>query len=106
MAAELTGVLKGKTVLGLRAVIGVPDRPAGPSVACRVRMQGGEALVQVASSDGTARNWVAFGKFPVKTQDADGKYRRGAARRSRGRGDHQPPGAGPVRQKGRATRAS
>ena len=74
MAAELTAVLKGKMVLGLRAVIGVPDRPAGPSVACRVRVQGGEALVQVVSSDGPARNWVAFGKFPVKTREAGGKF--------------------------------
>ena len=73
MAAELTEVLKGKTVLGLQAEIGIPARPEGPSVACRVRLQGDEALVQVASSDGPARNWVAFGKFPLKTKDAKGK---------------------------------
>ena len=72
MAAELTEVLKGKSVLGLQAKIGIPSRPEGPAVACKVRLQGGEALVQVASSDGPAQNWVAFGKFPVKTKDAKG----------------------------------
>jgi hypothetical protein len=43
-------------------------------VACRVRLQGSDALVQVASSDGTAQKWVAFGKFPLKSKDADGKF--------------------------------
>jgi hypothetical protein len=74
MAAELTEVFKGKTVLGLEARIGIPARPEGPSVACRVGLRGGEALVQVASSDGMARNWLAFGKFPLKTKDAEGKF--------------------------------
>src|SRR5262249_7835077 len=74
MAAEVTELLKGKTVLGLQAKIGVPARPEGPSVACQVRLQGGDATVQVASSDGAARKWVAFGKFSLKTKDTDGKF--------------------------------
>ncbi len=73
IAAELTEVFKGKTVLGLQAKIGIPARPEGPSVACHVRLQSGGALVQVATSDGMARNWVTFGKFPLKTKGADGK---------------------------------
>jgi hypothetical protein len=74
MAAKLTEIFKGKIVLGLQAKIGIPAQPEGPSVACRVRLQGREALVQVASSDGTAQKWVAFGKFPLKAKDADGKF--------------------------------
>jgi hypothetical protein len=74
MAAELTEVFKGKTVLGLQAKVGIPARPEGPSVACRVQVKGGGALVQVATSDGMARNWVAFGKFPLKAKGADGKF--------------------------------
>ena len=74
MAAEVTELLKDKTVLGLRAKIGIPDRPEGPSVACQVRLQGGEAQVQVASSDGPAQKWVAFGKFSLKTKGDDEKF--------------------------------
>ncbi len=74
MAAAVTQAFDGKIVLGLRAKIGVPARPEGPSVACRVRLQGLEALVQVATSDGAARNWVAYGKFSLKAKDADGKF--------------------------------
>jgi hypothetical protein len=74
MAAELTEVFRGKTVLGLQAKIGIPAQPESPSVACRVRLQGREALVQVDSSDEMGRNWAAFGKFPLKTKDAEGKF--------------------------------
>jgi hypothetical protein len=73
MATELTELLKDKTVLGLKVKIGIPEQPEGPSVACRVRLQGAEALVQVASSDGPARHWLASGKFSLKTKDAKGK---------------------------------
>jgi hypothetical protein len=73
MAAELVEAVKGKTVLGLQAAIGIPARPAGPAVACRVLFSGHEALVQVASSDGTARNWVAFGKFTLPVTKDHGK---------------------------------
>jgi hypothetical protein len=71
-AAELTALLKGKTVLGLRATIGIPAQPEGPSVACRVRLQGGQAVVQVATSDGAAQSWMASGKFSLKLKDAEG----------------------------------
>ena len=43
MAAELTEALQGKMVLGLRAEMGIPVRPEGPAVACRVRLKGDEA---------------------------------------------------------------
>ncbi|MHB1561076.1 MAG: hypothetical protein ACYC61_26800, partial [Isosphaeraceae bacterium] len=71
--AALTDALRDKTVLGLTARIGVPERPQGPSVACRVQINGGEALVQVASSDGNAQNWVAFGKFNLRLSKTDGR---------------------------------
>jgi hypothetical protein len=64
-AADLTEAIKGKTVLGLQAVIGVPSRPAGPAVACQVRLRESGALVQVVSSDGSARNWLPSGKFSL-----------------------------------------
>jgi hypothetical protein len=65
MATALGAAFKDKTVLGLQAVLGIPAQPEGPAVACRVRLNGGEALVQLVSSDGAARNWVPFGKFTL-----------------------------------------
>jgi len=74
MAAELSGLLKGKTVLGLQAELGVPARPEGPAVACRVRLGSTSALVTVASSDGAARNWVANGKFSLPVTREKGTF--------------------------------
>ena len=59
LASEVGKALQGKTMLGLVArVAAIPSRPEGPAVACRVRLKGNEALVQLASSDALARNWV------------------------------------------------
>jgi len=66
IASEVGKALNGKTLLGLVArVTEIPSRPEGPAVACRVKLNAGEALVQVTSSDAAARNWVPFGKFTV-----------------------------------------
>jgi hypothetical protein len=74
MAADLVKALEGKTVLGLNAVMGVPTRPEGPAVACRVRFSGSEGLVQVSGSDATAQDWVPFGKFTLPVvRDKDKK---------------------------------
>ena len=63
MAAEVTELLKGKTVLGLAGEDRRPGPAGGPVGGLPGAAHGGEAQVQVASSDGTARKWVAFGKF-------------------------------------------
>jgi hypothetical protein len=74
IAAELTKLLQGKTVLGLVAQVGeIPSLPDGPAVSCRVRISGKEALVQVSSSDAQAKGWVNFGKFSVPVAQGDGK---------------------------------
>jgi hypothetical protein len=67
-ATALSKELSDKTFLGLKAKLGIPARPEGPAVACRVRFTDHEATVQVLSTDGAAQKWVAFGKFtlPVK----------------------------------------
>jgi len=64
-ATELSTALKGATVLGLKTESGVPAAPAGPAVACKVKIDGNEASVQVATSDGPARSWAAAGKFTL-----------------------------------------
>ncbi|WP_406697400.1 hypothetical protein V5E97_00940 [Singulisphaera sp. Ch08] len=64
-AQELRDALKEKTLLGLKGVSGVPSEPKGPAVACKVQVNGDEATVQVATSDGPARSWAAAGKFTL-----------------------------------------
>ena len=58
-------LLRGKTVLGLVAQVGeIPSRPDGPAVACRVRLSGKEAMVQVSSTDARrelGELWQVFG---------------------------------------------
>jgi len=72
LAGELGQALPNRMVLGLRATSGLPIRPSGPSVGCKVQLVGEpgkpEALVQVAESNGH-REWTSMGKFnlPVPT---------------------------------------
>jgi hypothetical protein len=73
LAAEMAKSIEGQLVLGLVAQLGVPARPRGPSVACRVRLMATNALVLVSSSDATAAKWVSFGKFAIPFGDDKAK---------------------------------
>jgi len=75
IASEVVKALNGNTFLGLVArVAEIPSRPEGPAVACRVKLNASEALVQVTSSDSAARNWVPFGKFTVPVVRGQEKF--------------------------------
>ena len=74
MAADLLDFIKGKTVLGLQAEIGVPSRPERPAVACQVRLKDGSALVQIFSSDSMGQDWSPSGKFTLPVPKVDGKF--------------------------------
>jgi hypothetical protein len=74
MAAELSAAIKGQTVLGHQAVIGVPSRPERPAVACQVWIKSREALVHVSSSDNKGQNWVPFGEFRLPVSMAERKF--------------------------------
>ena len=76
MALELNKELQGKNVLGLatQVVDEILARPEGPSVGCWIRLNGGEASVQVMSSDAAAQNWVPFGKFTVPVTKGEEKF--------------------------------
>ena len=52
-------------MLGLKAGLSVPSHPDRPSLACDVQIKGGEARVQLASSDADVKNWNLLGKFAV-----------------------------------------
>jgi hypothetical protein len=77
LAAELTRRMAGRTILGLRAASGVPAKPGGPSVGCKVQIVGDadkpEALIRVAESNGH-REWTSMGKFTLPiVAGSDGK---------------------------------
>jgi len=66
LAEELRETLKKSVVLGLSVEPGIPNAPAGPGLACRVTLVAGdEAIVQVSTSDATAKRWVSAGKFTL-----------------------------------------
>jgi hypothetical protein len=71
-AAEIKKLLKDRTIIGLTPRLGIPARPEGPAVACRIRVDAGETTVQVSSSDATGREWVSSGKFSIPTAKGKG----------------------------------
>jgi hypothetical protein len=74
MATELVKAVQGKNVLGLQAAMEIPAQPEGPAVACRVRLNTSDALVEVNSSDATAERWIPFGKFSLPVARTQGKF--------------------------------
>jgi len=74
LAGEVRKALAGKIVLGLVTRVGeLPAEPDGPAVACKIRLNAKEAMVQVASSDADAHKWVLFGKFSLPLTRENGK---------------------------------
>ena len=75
MALELKKVLDGD-VLGLatQVIDEIGRVPEGPAIACRVRLNGREASVQVMSSDAAAQHWVPFGKFSLPVAKGEEKF--------------------------------
>jgi hypothetical protein len=70
LAKELREGLKKSVVLGLSVVPGIPSKPTGPGLACRVSLvAGNEAIVQVSTTDATAKRWVSAGKFTLPIAD-------------------------------------
>jgi len=82
LAADLSKLLAGQVMLGLPVKVGIPSKPQGPTVACRVQLTGtaekAEAQVQVFKSDGTATAWAAVGKFTLPVDRAEGKVKEAA----------------------------
>jgi len=73
MATEFTKALQGKMVLGLVTAAGIPAKPAGPTVACKIRLSASEASVQISGSDATAMKWLPYGKFSQPVVQENGK---------------------------------
>ena len=60
--AEFKELLEGNPVLGLTYRSGMPVRPEGPALACRIRLEQDEALVQLSASSDDGNAWVPVGK--------------------------------------------
>ena len=75
-----------------------PDAARGPAVACRVRLTATEALVQVASSDATARTGSPSASSRCRWSRKR-QVRQRQVRRCPGRGDPQPAGPRPGEQR-------
>jgi hypothetical protein len=77
LAGALSDLLKDYSVLGLKAKAGVPDRPEGPAIACRIIVDETagkpEATVHVATTDGAAAEWLPAGKFTLAVATEAGK---------------------------------
>jgi hypothetical protein len=77
LASDLNKVLDSKTILGLKVASGVPEKPSGPSIGCKIHLVGQpdqpEVLVKVAESNGH-REWTSMGKFSLFVPlDKDGQ---------------------------------
>jgi hypothetical protein len=78
LSTEVREALKGGSMIGLPLVPGIDPRPDGPCLAIRVRLDGPEALIQLAASDETCGSWVAGGKLHVPLTGKDGEPRKGS----------------------------
>jgi hypothetical protein len=74
LAEEMKKLLDGQNVLGLTVKVGVPARPEGPALACRVALgaKGEDAVISVSASGGGGGTWEPMGKFGLPiTGDKD-----------------------------------
>ncbi len=79
-STTLQGIFRNRLMLGLAVESTVPTNPTGPSVACKLQVQGSvahpEVLVQLATTDETGARWQPTGKFTLpQSLDADGKLK-------------------------------
>jgi hypothetical protein len=70
---KLKSALQSQQLLGLATRAGVPARPQGPALACRIRIDDQSGLVQLSTSDETGTAWKPVGKYRLDlTPNADG----------------------------------
>jgi hypothetical protein len=72
LASDVRKLLEARPLLGLTARPGVPDRPRGPALACRVEIADAAASVRVSASDEAGTSWVDVGNFSLSPLDAGG----------------------------------
>jgi hypothetical protein len=82
LARSYRDAMAGARMLGLATRAEMPERPEGPAVACRVRLEGrgekAEAIAEVLASDERGAAWLPMGQFRLRLA-RDGSGRRPAA---------------------------
>ena len=104
LAIAFTKALQGTMVLGLLTAQGIPARPAGPALACRIRFSANDASVQLTGSDESARKWVPFGRFTQPLVQENGNLDHLKFADSLAEGGPQPLGPGTGNQRFRPER--
>jgi hypothetical protein len=72
LATEVHKLLDARPLLGLKALRGVPARPHGPALACRVEIVDAAASVRVSVSDEAGTSWTNVGKLSLPILDSAG----------------------------------
>ena len=72
LASEVRRLLDDRSLLGLTARPGVPARPQGPALACRIEIKDGPTSVRVSSSDEAGNSWVDVAKFSLPSPNPGG----------------------------------
>ena len=69
LAEDLRGLWGKGPVLGLTAKEGVPTRPDGPALACRIELDDSAVAVKLEASHPSGTGWVPLGEFRIKLSD-------------------------------------
>ena len=72
LAGEVRRLLDERSFLGLTARPGVPARPPGPALACRIDVKDGATGVRLSSSNEAGFSWVDVAKFTLPSVEAGG----------------------------------
>ncbi len=72
LASEVRRLLDERSLLGLTARPGVPARPQGPALACRIEIKNGPTSVRVSSSDEAGDSWVDVARFSLARLNPEG----------------------------------
>jgi hypothetical protein len=69
LADGLRALWEKSAVLGLTVKEGVPARPDGPALACRLEVSGSSVSVKLTASHPSGTDWVSLGTFRIKRSD-------------------------------------
>jgi hypothetical protein len=70
LADGLRALWSKHVVLGLSGKEGIPDRPGGPALACRVAVGETSVVIKLSASHPSGSDWVALREFTIKRPKA------------------------------------
>jgi len=72
LASDVSKLLDARPLLGLTARAGVPRKPQGPALSCRVEIADAAASVRCSLSDEAGTSWADVGKFSLPILNSRG----------------------------------